>query len=185
MIPSAVAQKRTAPRREGDAVFSDSFYRPYAMAAQTAFLLLCTLRDNLRAAGEDPGVQALTFRLKSPGSIAEKLRRKGLPVTPAAAGSALHDIAGLRVVLGDIQEVYRFARQLCESPVVELCGQRDYIENPKRSGYRSLHLILRVPVSLGREQLLVPVEVQLRTQAMDIWASIEHDIVYKPAMPAD
>lgn len=155
------------------------------MAAQTAFLLLCTLRDNLRAAGEDPGVQALTFRLKSPGSIAEKLRRKGLPVTPAAAGSALHDIAGLRVVLGDIQEVYRFARQLCESPVVELCGQRDYIENPKRSGYRSLHLILRVPVSLGREQLLVPVEVQLRTQAMDIWASIEHDIVYKPAMPAD
>lgn len=163
-------------------MFSPSFYKPYSIAVQTVFLLLCALRDNLRQEGDDPGVQALTFRLKSPASIGEKLRRKGLPATPAAAGSALHDIAGLRVVLSNTQQVYRFAHLLCESPVVELCSRRDYIENPKRSGYRSLHLILRVPVSFGRELLLVPVEVQLRTQAMDIWASIEHDAVYKPEL---
>ena len=155
------------------------------MAVQTAFLLLCALRDERRALGEDPGVKSLTFRLKSVESIRGKLSRKGLPVTPDAAGSALHDIAGLRVVLGDTQQVYAFARLICESPVAELCGLRDYIAHPKRSGYRSLHLILRVPVSLGREQLLVPVEVQLRTASMDIWASIEHDMVYKPSCCAD
>ena len=180
MNPSAAAQKT----RPGDD-FSSSFYQPYALAVQTAFVLLCALRDERRAAGDDPGVEALTFRLKTPASIREKLRRKGLPVTPAAAGGALHDIAGLRVVLGDTRQVYGFARLICASPVVELCGLRDYIAHPKRSGYRSLHLILRVPVSLGREQLLVPVEVQLRTAAMDIWASIEHDVVYKPSCCAD
>ena len=96
MNPSTAAQKT----RTGDeAVFSSSFYQPYAVAVQTVFVLLCALRDDRRAAGEDPGVEALTFRLKTPASIGGKLRRKGLPVTPAAAGSALHDIAGLRVVL--------------------------------------------------------------------------------------
>lgn len=180
MNPSTAAQKT----RTGDD-FSSSFYQPYALAVQTAFVLLCALRDECRAAGDDPGVEALTFRLKTPASIREKLRRKGLPVTPVAAGGALHDIAGLRVVLGDTRQVYDFARLICASPVVELCGLRDYIAHPKRSGYRSLHLILRVPVSLGREQLLVPVEVQLRTAAMDIWASIEHDVVYKPSCCAD
>ena len=180
MNPSTAAQQT----RPGDD-FSSLFYQPSALAVQTAFLLLCALRDERRAAGDDPGVEALTFRLKTPASIREKLRRKGLPATPADAGSALRDIAGLRVVLADTRQVYDFARLICASPVVELCALRDYIASPKRSGYRSLHLILRVPVSLGREQLLVPVEVQLRTAAMDIWASIEHDMVYKPASCTD
>ena len=82
MNPSTAAQKT----RTGDeAVFSSSFYQPYAVAVQTVFVLLCALRDDRRAAGEDPGVEALTFRLKTPASIGGKLRRKGLPVTPAAA----------------------------------------------------------------------------------------------------
>ena len=161
-------------------MFSSGFYQPYAVAVQTVFMLLCALRDERRAIGDDPGVEALTFRLKAPASIGGKLRRKGLPVTRVAASAALHDIAGLRVVLSETRQVYGFARLICDSPVVELCGLRDYIAHPKRSGYRSLHLILRVPVTVGREQLLVPVEVQLRTAAMDIWASIEHDMVYKP-----
>lgn len=161
-------------------MFPSGFYQPYAVAVQTVFMLLCALRDERRAIGDDPGVEALTFRLKTPASIGGKLRRKGLPVTPAAASAALHDIAGLRVVLSETRQVYEFARLICDSPVVELCGLRDYIAHPKRSGYRSLHLILRVPVTVGREQMLMPVEVQLRTAAMDIWASIEHDMVYKP-----
>ena len=177
MNPSTAAQKT---RTGDDAVFSSGFYQPYAVAVQTVFMLLCALRDERRAGGDDPGVEALTFRLKTPASIGGKLRRKGLPVTRVAASAALHDIAGLRVVLSETRQVYEFARLICDSPVVELCALRDYIAHPKRSGYRSLHLILRVPVTVGREQLLVPVEVQLRTAAMDIWASIEHDMVYKP-----
>ena len=177
MNPSTAAQKT---RTGDDAVFPSGFYQPYAVAVQTVFMLLCALRDERRAIGDDPGVEALTFRLKTPASIGGKLRRKGLPVTPAAASAALHDIAGLRVVLSETRQVYEFARLICDSPVVELCGLRDYIAHPKRSGYRSLHLILRVPVTVGREQMLMPVEVQLRTAAMDIWASIEHDMVYKP-----
>lgn len=185
MLQAAVAQKTSA--REDYAVFSSAFYKPYALAAQTVFLLCCALRDKARACGQEPGVRALTYRLKTPASISDKLRQKGLPVTPASAGSALRDVAGLRLVFSSVQEVYAFAQLLCASPVVELADVRDYIQSPKDSGYRSLHLILRVPVSLGLEQLLVPVEVQLRTSGMDIWASIEHDMIYKPrprAVPA-
>lgn len=175
------AQKTRTPKRNAaDTVFSRDFYRPYEAAVETALFLICAARGRLiRETGED--IRAITYRLKSPASIRGKLLKKGLPVSESAARAALHDIAGLRVVLSDTQQVYAFARLICGSPVVELCGLRDYIAHPKRSGYRSLHLILRVPVTVGREQLLVPVEVQLRTAAMDIWASIEHDIVYKPS----
>lgn len=180
MAIAACAQKSSAPCCTDNSVFPGSFYKPYALAVQTVFLLACSLRDNARESGEDCGVLALTFRLKSPASIGEKLRRKHLPVSPASARSALHDIAGLRVVLGDEAQVYRFAQRLCASPAMQLCVMRDYIQSPKVSGYRSLHLIVQVSVPVADGRMSVPVEIQLRTQAMDIWASIEHDIIYKP-----
>ena len=170
----------TLPPRAEETAFSASFYKPYALAAQTVLLLCSSLRDNLRAAGADPGVIEMTYRLKTPASIGGKLQQKGLPVSPASAGSALHDVAGFRVVLESVPQVYRFANLLARSPVVELMDTRDYIRSPKPSGYRSLHLLLSVPVTLGREQLLVPVEVQLRTSGMDVWANAEHDLIYKP-----
>ena len=79
-------------------MFSPAFYRPYALAAQTVLLLCSALRDTLRAQGLDPGVLEMTYRLKTPDSIGGKLAQKGLPVSPASAGSALHDVAGFRVV---------------------------------------------------------------------------------------
>ena len=178
MHQATLAQKKTAC--EDDAVFSSAFYRPYALAAQTVFLLCSALRDQLHSQGEDSGMRALTYRLKTPASIGGKLRAKGLPVSRASAGAALHDIAGVRVVLQDTAQVYRFAQLIRQSPVAELMDERDYIRCPKPSGYQSLHLLLRVPVSCGRELLLMPVELQLRTAGMDVWASIEHDMVYKP-----
>lgn len=180
MFHAAAAQKKSAPPGEQDTGFSASFYKPYALAAQTVFLLCCSLRDSMRAAGSDPGVLEMTYRLKTPASISGKLMHKSLPVSPASAGSALHDVAGLRVVLESIPHVYRFAGSLGKSPIVEMLDTRDYIKTPKPSGYRSLHLLLRVPVSMDKEQLLVPVEVQLRTMGMDIWANAEHDLIYKP-----
>ncbi|MBR2942840.1 MAG: hypothetical protein IKB82_05515 [Clostridia bacterium] len=163
-----------------EAVFSPEFYEPYALAVQNVFLLCCALRDNLRKRGEDPGVRLMTYRLKTPDSITEKLQNRGLPISRQAADSALRDISGLRVVLEDTQQVYRFAQLLIASPVVELAQIKDYIRSPKPSGYKSLHLIVRVPVCLHKESYLIPVEVQLRTAGMDVWASIEHDLVYKP-----
>ena len=90
----------------------------------------------------------MTFRLKSPGSIRDKLSRRGLPATREAACETLHDIAGLRVVLSSVDRVYRFAALLRESPAAEFVSLRDYISSPKKSGYRSLHLIMRVPVQM-------------------------------------
>jgi len=175
---AALAHKKTAP--DDSAVFPSGFYAPYALAAQTVFLLCSALRDRLHVQCGDSGLRQLTYRLKTPASIADKLRGRGLPVTAASAGASLHDIAGVRVVLESVAQVDRFAQLLRQSPVIEIVSERDYIRFPKKSGYQSLHLLTRVPVVFGRETQVLPVEVQLRTTGMDIWASIEHDAIYKP-----
>lgn len=182
MSAIAIAPKTAAaPFAARETVFSPSFYRPYEEAVTTALMLICQARERLLLeTGED--VSAMTFRLKSPASIRDKLLKKGLPVSAAAARAALRDIAGLRVVLASEAQVYRLASILESSPAVQLTDERDYIASPKESGYRSLHLHLNVPVLLrSGSPMMVPVELQLRTASMDIWASIEHDRVYKPS----
>lgn len=178
---TAAAQKTIQPYESGESAFSGQFYKPYTLAAQRMFLLCCRIRDERRADGEDPGVCEMTYRLKTPASISGKLLDKGLPVCAASAGSALRDVAGLRIILESTAQVYRFAALIARSGDAELLETRDYIKQPKPSGYRSLHLILGVPVHTGQGQWLVPVEVQLRTPGMNIWASIEHEMIYKPA----
>ena len=105
---------------------------------------------------------------------------KGLPPSAASAGAALQDIAGLRVVLTSVGAVYRFAGLLTASSSAQTIGIDDYIASPKKSGYRSLHVLLNIPVTLDGETMMVPAEIQLRTAAMDLWANIEHSICYKP-----
>lgn len=176
MIAASCAQK-PASRHASDTLFSAQFFSPYQQAAQSAFALLCDTRAKMIA---DCDVCALTFRLKSPASIRGKLIKKGLPVTAAAAHAALHDIAGLRVVLSSTEAVYRFAALLRQSPTAQLLSEHDYIASPKESGYRSLHLIMRVPALVHGMMDMVPVEIQLRTAGMDAWANIEHELIYKP-----
>lgn len=176
------AQKLSPPGRfVSDAEFHDRFYQPYACAAHTALLMLLSAKRDLQAQTGHDSVRALTFRLKTPASIRGKLRKKGLPLTAHAAGAALSDIAGLRVVLEDEESVYGFARLIRESPIVQCFGEHDYILSPKPSGYRSLHLLVHIPIYTGTCPLMVPAEVQLRTVSMDEWASAEHAVVYKPA----
>ncbi len=117
--------------------------------------------------------------MKSPKSIAEKLRRKHLPQTIEAAEANLTDIAGVRIVCNYIEDIYHIAELLSHQRDVELVDSVDYIQNPKESGYRSLHLVVRIPVFLSSHTELVPVEVQIRTLAMDFWASLEHQLRYK------
>ena len=118
-------------------------------------------------------------RLKSPMSIFQKLRKKGYPVTVESIEKYLNDVAGVRVICSFPDDIYRLADLLSRQDDIEVLNRKDYIENPKPNGYRSLHLILRTPIYLSREKKLMRVEVQFRTIAMDFWASLEHKLKYK------
>lgn len=124
-------------------------------------------------------IHHIDSRLKSPKSIVEKLQRKGLPVTVEAAEENLFDIAGIRIICNYLDDIYRLAEMLIHQQDIELVEQVDYIRSPKPNGYRSLHLVVRVPVFLSSHTELVPVEIQIRTIAMDFWASLEHQLRYK------
>lgn len=118
-------------------------------------------------------------RLKSPQSILGKLNKKGLPFTCEAARSSLNDIAGVRVICNYIEDIYTVSDLLTMQDDVQLIKRKDYISEPKPNGYRSLHLVIATPVYLSDRKELVNVEVQIRTIAMDFWASLEHELKYK------
>ena len=118
-------------------------------------------------------------RLKSPQSIMEKLRRKGVPFNVDAARANLNDIAGVRVICNYIEDIYTVADLLTAQDDVNLVSRKDYIKDPKPNGYRSLHLVIETPVYLSDKKEQVHVEVQIRTIAMDFWASLEHELKYK------
>lgn len=124
-------------------------------------------------------IHHIDSRLKSPASMMEKLSRKGYPQTVEAAEANLTDIAGIRIVCNYLEDIYHIRELLLRQRDVELVRERDYIKDPKESGYRSLHLVIRIPVFLSSHTELVPVEVQIRTIAMDFWASLEHQLRYK------
>ena len=123
--------------------------------------------------------ESIKSRLKSPLSIYEKLRRKGCPVTVENIEKHLNDVAGIRVICSFPDDIYRLADLISRQDDIEVLGRKDYIKNPKPNGYRSLHLILGIPIFLSREKRFMRVEVQLRTIAMDFWASLEHKLKYK------
>lgn len=178
MTAASCIQKPIADRRSTtEAVFTPQFFVPYQRAMETLLEILSDARSHIGGACE---VLAVTFRLKSPASIRGKLIKKHLPLTAACAHAALQDVAGLRVVLSSTQAVYHFANLLRKSTAFEVIEEQDYIANPKKSGYRSLHLIVRIPVYAYHQLFMVPAEIQLRTAPMDIWANIEHKLIYKP-----
>ena len=123
--------------------------------------------------------ESIKSRLKSPESIYEKLERKGYPVTVESIRENLNDVAGIRVICSFPDDIYRLADLLIQQDDIILQRRKDYIQNPKANGYRSLHLIIGVPVYLSREKKYMMAEVQFRTIAMDFWASLEHKLKYK------
>ncbi|MCI8326834.1 MAG: response regulator [Lachnospiraceae bacterium] len=123
--------------------------------------------------------ESIKSRLKSPESIYEKLERKGYPVTTESIRELLTDVAGLRVICSFPDDIYRLAKLLSNQDDIILLQRKDYIQNPKKNGYRSLHLILDVPIFLSSEKKYMKTEVQFRTIAMDFWASLEHKLKYK------
>ncbi len=128
-------------------------------------------------------IHHMESRLKTPRSIVGKLRRRSEEVSADSARRNLTDIAGIRVVCHYIEDVYRIAELLLHQDDVTLIRKSDYIKNPKENGYRSLHLVVQVPVYLSDRTEHVPVEVQIRTEGMDFWASLEHQMRYKSSKP--
>ena len=132
-------------------------------------------------------IHHMQSRLKSIPSIIEKLQRKGLPVTMESAAKHLTDLAGVRVICSYIDDIYLISNLLLQQDDVRVVKERDYIQYPKKNGYRSLHLVIEIPVFLQEGKEFIPVEVQIRTIAMDFWASLEHSLRYKgiPNIPED
>lgn len=124
-------------------------------------------------------IEDIKSRIKSKESIMNKLSKKGLPMTVSAMTHNILDIAGIRVVCPFISDVYQVARMILRQKDVELLMIKDYIRDPKENGYRSLHLIVQVEVPFSEQTRKVPVEIQIRTIAMNFWASTEHQLRYK------
>lgn len=124
-------------------------------------------------------ISTIHTRLKSQTSILEKMSRIGYPPTIENIEACLNDIAGVRVICSYVDDIYEIADALIRQDDIRLIRKKDYIANPKPNGYRSLHLIVTVPVFFAESKKEMKVEVQIRTIAMDFWASLEHQIKYK------
>lgn len=118
-------------------------------------------------------------RVKKPLSIVEKLQRRGLPVTMESMMENLDDVAGIRVICSFLDDIYAVADMLTRQDDVHIIAIKDYIRHPKENGYRSYHMIVEIPVFFSDRKKWMRVEVQIRTIAMDFWASLDHQLKYK------
>ena len=153
-----------------------AYYRCALMEIETKFNVL---NQEYSLQHDRNPISAIKGRLKSVSSIQEKLRRRNLPVTLQSIEENLNDVAGVRVICSFPEDVYALAEALLKQDDIELIAQKDYIAHPKENGYRSLHLIVSVPIFLASEKRVMKVEIQLRTIAMDCWATLEHQLRYK------
>ena len=151
----------------------------YNAAIKQLQLKFDVLNDEFRVNFARSPIHHVESRLKSTTSIINKLRKLGLDVTMESARKNLNDMAGLRVVCCYIDDVYKVSDMLLRQSDIKLIKMQDYIKEPNYNGYRSLHLDIELPVYLSDRTELVRAEVQLRTVAMDFWASLEHDLRYK------
>ena len=123
--------------------------------------------------------ESIKCRLKKPLSIVEKMKRKGLDLSIESIQENLSDIAGIRVICSFPEDIYTVSQLLAKQDDIRVIETKDYIRNPKPNGYRSLHLIVEIPIFLSNEKKYMKVEVQFRTIAMDFWASLDHKLKYK------
>lgn len=153
--------------------------RLYDAAVRQLVLKFEILNDEFKVLYARNPIHNIEGRVKSLPSIAAKLLKKGQPLTIEAAKRNVNDIAGVRVVCGYIDDVYRVADMMARQADIQLIRRQDYIQTPNYNGYRSLHLDIRLPVYLSDRTEQVIAEIQIRTIAMDFWASLEHDVRYK------
>lgn len=167
--------RRFAPAR-------DDFSRMmlgYRFGMEQVALRLEILREEFAELQADSPIEHISTRMKTPESILEKATRQGTELETDDIRESITDIAGIRVICSFVADVYRLVESLTTQPDLTVQVVKDYIQQPKATGYRALHVIVEVPVYLSSGPMQVPVEVQFRTVAMDFWASTEHKILYK------
>lgn len=155
------------------------FIRPYQEAMDFLMVQIKILNEDYREKYRDYPIHNIQSRIKEKESIAEKLRRKKLPQNFESARNHLTDIAGIRIICYFESDVYHVAEQIKKYSDMICIRESDYIKNPKPNGYKSYHIILGVPVYHTDSKEYYPVEVQIRSLTMDLWASMEHRIIYK------
>lgn len=155
----------------------------YNCAIREVRTKLEVLNDELSIRNSRNPIEFIESRIKRPLSIVDKLKRYGEPVNVESIERSLNDVAGIRVICPFIDDIYSVADMLLSQDDITLIKKKDYIENPKPNGYRSLHLILEVPVFFSNQKKPMRVEVQIRTIAMDFWSSVDHQLKYKHDVP--
>ncbi|MBR3969668.1 MAG: GTP pyrophosphokinase family protein [Ruminococcus sp.] len=153
-----------------------AYYRCVIMEIETKFFVL---NEELSLEYDRNPIETIKTRLKSWDSLIKKMRKKNLPMNLTALEENIYDVAGIRVICSFQEDIYRLAESFLRQDDVKLIEIKDYIKNPKPNGYRSLHLIVEVPIFLQNETRYMKAEVQFRTIAMDFWASLEHKLRYK------
>jgi putative GTP pyrophosphokinase len=158
------------------------YYKCAIMEVTTKFQVLS---EQYSCLGNGNPIESVKSRLKTYDSIVRKMIRKNYERSFASIEDNINDIAGVRIICSFVDDIYHLRDSFLAQDDVVLVREKDYIKNPKASGYRALHLIVCVPIFLDNEKRPVRVEVQLRTIAMDFWASLEHKLRYKKDLPAD
>jgi len=159
-----------------------SFYKCAIMEVETKFNVLNT---EFSLEYDRNPIESIKSRVKSEGSLIRKIRDKDIELDVEEIEKNITDIAGVRVICSFPEDIYTLAEYFLKQDDITLIEMKDYIANPKQNGYRSLHLIVEVPIFLHNEKRPMKVEVQLRTIAMDFWASVEHKLRYKKNLPLD
>lgn len=157
----------------------------YTCAIREVRTKLEVLNDELSIRNQRNPIEMIKARVKKPESIVEKLQRRGLPVSLESVVNNLDDVAGIRVICSFIDDIYAVADMLIRQDDVHVIAIKDYIKNPKTNGYRSYHMIIEVPVFFSDRKKNMRVEVQIRTMAMDFWASLDHQLKYKKTLTND
>lgn len=159
-----------------------SYYQCAIMEVETKFKVL---DEEFSIQYDRNPIESIKSRVKSVDSLIRKVRNRNIPLDIESIQENITDIAGVRVICSFTEDIYMLAECLLKQDDIKLIEKKDYIENPKPNGYRSLHLIVEVPIFLRNEKKPMKVEVQLRTIAMDFWASLEHKLRYKKNLPPD
>lgn len=154
----------------------------YTCAIREVKTKLEVLNDELSVRNSRNPIEMIKSRVKKPMSILDKLNRRGLNVSLEAVEENLYDVAGIRVICSFVDDIYEVVEMLVRQDDITVIEVKDYIKNPKPNGYRSYHMIVEIPVFFSDRKKPMRVEVQIRTIAMDFWASLEHQLRYKKEM---